>query len=131
MTSHLTEYDQALIVIGVVAAAFLMLGIGAAVVYHRWHLERLKEWIEASQNRNLTGALKAIESVRDQVDAASVQSGQEHKAVLDGQRLISGRTQWLVANEIAKGLKDARDRAEFARKEDEDAGGRDIDGPGT
>lgn len=131
MAGHLSEYDQALIVIGVVAAAFLMLGIGAALVYHRWRLDKMQDWIASCQARDLVEVLKAIEAVRDQVDASSLASGREHKSVLDALKLVGGRTQWLVANEIARGLADAKVRAAKEQKEDEDAGVGGFDGPGT
>jgi hypothetical protein len=129
---HLTEYDQALIVIGVVASAFLMFGIGAGLVYHRWRLEKMQDWIAGAQARDLVETLKAIEAVRDQIDAASLQSGLEHRAQMEALKLVGGRTQWLVANEIARGLSAARDRAEQELKEDERrAGIGSVDGPGT
>jgi hypothetical protein len=115
-----------------VAILLTTLGIGTALIYYRRHVDRLRQAFERSQERDDAGViLDAIDGMRDQVDSHQMHTALEHKAILDGQKLIGGRAQWLVANEIAKGLSDAKARAEQARKEDEDAGSGDIDGSRT
>ena len=94
---------------GVVMVILMLLGIAAWLVYHRYRPAKDTEVI-----------LDAVDGVRDQVDSHSQHTALEHEGLNKKLDVIGGRTQWLVANDIAAALSEERKRAAEATKPPED-----------
>lgn len=99
---------------GVVMVILMLLGIAAWLVYHRYRP------IEQVAGRETDTILDAIDGVRDQVDSHSQHTALEHEGLNKKLDVIGGRTQWLVANDIAAALAEERKRAAEAPKSPEE-----------
>lgn len=67
--------------------------------------------------------LDAIDGLRDQVDQEAQHTVSEHKGMADTLKTVSGRMQWMVANDLADEETRLREiaRVEAAKKEKADA----------